>query len=98
MSARFQPGQPVKVRAAFPPGHVRTPYYCRGRSGTVDALAGTYRNPEEVAYGRPGASIPLYRVRFRQADLWPEYAGNDTDNLIIDIFEHWLDPVQEETP
>ena len=32
----------------------------------------------------------LYEVRFRQKDIWPDYAGPDTDTLDIDIYEHWL--------
>ncbi len=98
MSAHFHAGQAVTVRAVFPPGHVRTPYYCRGRTGIVETVAGDFRNPEALAYGQPAAPTPLYRICFRQADLWPDYAGNVTDNLIIDIFEHWLEPAEGATP
>jgi nitrile hydratase len=94
MSApRFAPGQRVRVRAAFPPGHVRTPHYARGHSGTVEAHAGEFANPEELAYGRSGEPlIALYRVRFAQRDLWPDYAGAAQDTLVMDVFEHWLEP------
>lgn len=98
MNARFEPGQPVRVRRAFPPGHVRTPFYCRGRTGVVDTVAGAYGNPEEQAYGRPGPPTTLYRVRFRQADLWPDYTGPADDHLVIDIFEHWLEPAEGTAP
>ena len=92
MSGRFQPGTKVRVRAAFPPGHVRTPYFLRGLDGVVESLAGEFPNPEELAYGRPGMPPrALYRVVFRQSDLWPAYAGSGADTLIADIFEHWLD-------
>lgn len=93
MSERFSPGARVKVRAAFPPGHVRTPYFLRGKEGRVEKLAGKFSNPEELAYGRDG--LPrraLYRVVFRQRELWPAYAGAPADTLIADIFEHWLEP------
>jgi nitrile hydratase len=33
---RFQAGDRVRVRAAYPPGHLRTPYYCRGTADDVD--------------------------------------------------------------
>ncbi|MDA0675484.1 MAG: nitrile hydratase subunit beta [Proteobacteria bacterium] len=98
MSAHFHAGQAVTVRAVFPPGHVRTPYYCRGRTGIVATLVGDFSNPEALAYGQPGAPTPLYRIRFCQADLWPDYAGNAADNLIIDIFEHWLQPAGGKAP
>lgn len=92
MSARFALGEAVRVRAAYPPGHVRTPFYVRGRTGIVDAVAGSYGNPEEMAYGRGGEpALPLYRVRFSGAELWAERA---TDSVVVDIFEHWLEPAQ----
>ena len=94
MSGKFPPGVRVKVRAAFPPGHVRTPFFLRGKEGRIESLAGDFPNPEERAYGRPGLpDRTLYRVVFRQSDLWPAYPGKAADTLVADIFEHWLDPV-----
>ena len=92
MSDAFAIGQPVRVRAAFPPGHVRTPHYLRGRRGVVESIAGRFANPEELAYGRDG--LPrraLYRVRFRQGELWPDYAGSPADTAVVDLYEHWLE-------
>jgi len=91
--ARFKPGDTVAVRRAYPPGHIRTPWYIRGHSGTVVHALGPFPNPEELAYNRPGLPAqPLYRVRFRQAVVWPDYAGNPADTLDIEIFQHWLEP------
>jgi len=92
--ARFPPGAVVRVVARFPPGHVRTPWFLRGRAGAVAELVGSFGNPEDLAYGRPGKPVPLYRVRFRQADLWPDYAGPPADTLVADISEHWLEPME----
>jgi hypothetical protein len=90
--ARFAPGDAVAVRLAHPPGHVRTPTYCRGKCGVVERLCGTYPNPEELAYARSGLPAqPLYRVRFRQRELWPDYRGSDTDTVDIEIYQHWLE-------
>ncbi len=92
MSARFKPGDAVRVRPAFPPGHVRTPFYTRGKTGEVVSVAGHYRDPEELAYGRAGAPAkPLYRVRFAQVELWGAAEAPD-DDLLVDLFEHWLEP------
>ena len=91
MSGRFQPGDRVRVRRAFPPGHVRTPYYTRGKEGEVIAIAGTYHDPEELAYGRGGALVPLYRVRFSQEELWGA-SEQPADDLVVDLYEHWLEP------
>jgi nitrile hydratase len=91
--ARFRAGEPVRVRAAHPPGHVRTPHYVRGRTGVVERLCGTFPNPEERAYGRPGLpGQPLYRVRFDQRDLWRDYGGAAHDTVDVEIYEHWLEP------
>jgi nitrile hydratase len=92
MSDGFAIGQPVRVRVAFPPGHVRTPHYLRGRRGVVESIAGRFANPEELAYGRDGLPArALYRVRFRQTELWPDYAGAAADSAVVDIYEHWLE-------
>lgn len=89
---RFAVGETVKVRRAYPPGHVRTPYYIRGLTGEVERICGLFRNPEQLAYGnRTSEPLPLYRVRFRQADLWPDYAGVSTDTVEVEVFEHWLE-------
>ena len=90
---RFRKGDAVNVRAHDPPGHARAPHYTRGRRGMVKRITGPFPNAEERAYGRPGASEPLYRVRFRQRDLWPDYAGSAPDTLVVDLYEHWLEPV-----
>lgn len=90
---RFAPAETVRVHAWAPPGHVRTPYYLRGHAGRVEAVIGTFHNPEELAYGRKdGPSVTLYRVSFASSDLWPDAATKDGDRLIADIYEHWLEP------
>ncbi len=94
---RFRQGQRVRVASRPSVGHCRTPMYLRGQPATVIALAGRFANPEELAYHQPGLPpIPLYRVRFRHDDLWPDFRGNPGDELEADIFEHWLDPADEE--
>ena len=65
--ARFRPGERVAVRRADPPGHLRTPWYCRGKFGVIERLCGEFGNPEALAYGLSGdPERPLYRVRFSQ--------------------------------
>ena len=96
MSARFAVGAKVAVRAAFPPGHVRTPFFVRGKRGVVTEILGPYRNPEELAYGRSGEpALPLYRVLFQTADLWRDYDGGAGDSTVVDIYENWLEAETE---
>jgi hypothetical protein len=91
--ARFAPGARVKVRFAEPPGHLRTPWYIRGQVGEIERLCGAFANPEELAYNRQGLPAqPLYRVRFRQKQVWPDYRGAAQDTIEIEIYQHWLEP------
>ncbi len=72
-------------------GHIRIPYYVRGKTGEVLELCGFYLNPEDLAVGKTaGPAIPLYRVLFRQSELWPDYDGPPQDTLAIEIYDHWL--------
>ncbi|HLS85414.1 MAG TPA: SH3-like domain-containing protein [Burkholderiales bacterium] len=93
VAPRFAPGDRVRVRKAFPPGHIRTPFYIRGHVGEIERYCGQFPNPEELAYQRDGLPAqPLYRVRFRQADIWPGYRGAAADVLEVEIYQHWLEP------
>ena len=94
MRARFAIGERVRVLARYPPtGHVRTPYYIRGKSGVVADMVGAFPNPEELAVDGDGLPEPtLYRVRFRQTDTWPDYAEDERDTVDVEIYEHWLEP------
>ena len=88
----FSVGDQVRVRIAFPPGHVRTPFYCRGKTGVIERLCGAFANPEELAYNRDGLPPqPLYRVRFTSRELWGEGASQDV--IEIEIYQHWLEAV-----
>jgi hypothetical protein len=93
LPSRFKNGDRVRVLPMFPLGHVRTPWYIRGKSGVVERLCGAYPNPEELAYRRSGLPAqPLYRVRFLQRDVWPDYRGGSTDTVDLEIYQHWLEP------
>ena len=90
--ASFRVGERVRVRRAHPPGHTRTPFYIRGKTGVVERVLAVFPDPEERALGRPG--LPgrrLYRVRFPQPHVWPDYAGSPGDTVDVEIYEHWLE-------
>ena len=94
---RYPVDTPVRIRRAWPPGHVRAPAYLRGCSGVVCRVVGEFGNPEEMAYGRnDGPKLMLYRVRFRQGDIWPDYAGPPQDTLQVEVYENWLEAAAEE--
>jgi len=94
MAARFKSGDEVEVQRLPLQGHIRTPYYVRGKRGWVVEYCGHFLNPEQLAVGdTSGPAIALYRIGFRQKDLWPDYSGLRDDKLFIEIYEHWLAPV-----
>ncbi len=87
------PGQKVRVKLDWPeqrgPCHIRTPHYLRGETGTVVRHLGDHPNPEDLAFNRPAADVPLYHVAFDLAGVWHEGAGRD--ELLVEIYEHWLE-------
>ena len=89
---RFEVGDRVRVKRSFRPGHIRTPSYIRGKDGVVERVCGAFPNPEELAYGFDGEpKRVLYRVRFLQKDVWPDYEGPARDWIEMEIYEHWLE-------
>jgi len=92
-NAAFAPGDAVRVRAGASPGHIRTPWYLRGKTGRVERICGAFANPEELAYGRDGLPARvLYRVRFSMAEVWGDETDRPSDTVDAEIFEHWLTP------
>ncbi|MCC7105008.1 MAG: nitrile hydratase subunit beta [Chloroflexi bacterium] len=96
VAARFKLGEAVRVRFADPPGHIRTPFYVRGKRGWIEHYHGAFPHPEELAYARSGLpETPLYMVGFRQEEIWGPGAPAHGDKLFVDVFESWLEPVDE---
>jgi nitrile hydratase len=90
---KFSPGDTVCIRPGMAPGHIRTPWYLRGKTGRVERICGAFGNPEELAYGRGDrAPVPLYRVRFTMAEIWGAETETPDDTIDAEIFEHWLIP------
>jgi len=94
---RFAAGDTVRVKADWPelrgPCHVRTPHYLRGRVGQVVRALGAFPNPEDLAFARPAEQRALYHVLFEQQPVWGE--GRPGDSLMVEIYEHWLEPAEE---
>lgn len=83
----------VRVKDWFPPGHVRTPFFLRGKTGVIERELGAFENPEQRAYRQKPDMRKLVRVRFTMAEVWGEDAETPTDTLDAEIYEHWLEPV-----
>ena len=92
-ATKYHPGDRVRVRVDSPNHHFRTPTYIQGKTGKVVALCGAFPNPESLAHG--GTGLPqrnLYRVEFAQIEVWDRYQGPQGDKILVDIYEHWLNP------
>jgi len=91
LRSRFRIGDRVRVLHLGKTGHVRIPFYVRGKLGEVVQYCGRYLNPEDLAVGRTdGPTIDLYRVKFARRDLWPADNLPEQDSLVIEIYDHWL--------
>lgn len=53
-------------------------------------------DPDQVAFREPVTRQPLYRVRFAQSDVWPEYESGSKDSVDIEIHQHWLEPADSQ--
>ena len=93
---RFKPGDQVRVKEDFVPGHVRMPAYIRGKTGVVVAESPAYPFPDAHAHGVKAADEPTYDVRFRAEDLWP----NDADPAFVHVgvFQSYLERVEHVAP
>ena len=86
------PGSQVRVRDDWPeargPCHIRTPHYLRGRTGTVVRQLGAFRNPEDLAFARPAATLALYHVAFEPRSIWPDAGAGE---IVVELSESWLE-------
>ena len=87
---RFRPGDKVRVRDDYVPGHVRMPGYVRGKTGVVVAETPVYPFPDAHAHGVKAEDEPTYDVRFRSQDLWPE--SSDPALIHVGLFQSYLEP------
>jgi len=88
---RFQPGDRVRVRDDYVPGHVRMPGYIRGKTGVVVSESPAYPFPDAHAHALAAQDEPTYDVRFRSEDLWPQSA--DAALVHVGVFQSYLERV-----
>jgi len=87
----FKPGDKVRVRSDYVPGHVRMPGYIRGKTGVVVGVSPAYPFPDAHAHGVEAADEPTFDVRFRTEDLWPNSA--DPALVHVGVFQSYLERV-----
>jgi nitrile hydratase subunit beta len=86
---RFQPGDRVRVRDDYVPGHVRMPGYIRGKTGVVVSESPAYPFPDAHAHALAAQDERTYDVRFRSEDLWPQSA--DAALVHVGVFQSYLE-------
>jgi nitrile hydratase subunit beta len=91
----FAAGDRVKVAVRFPIGHFRVPNYIRGKTGVVEKIIEPPAiNNEDEGFGRnAGSKRHYYRISIPMTELWPAYTGSSGDNLLIEVFETWLERI-----
>jgi len=88
---RFLPGDRVRVRSDYVPGHIRMPGYVRGKAGVVVSESPSYPFPDAHAHGVAAADEPTYDVRFRSEELWSNTA--DAALVHLAVFQSYLERV-----
>ena len=88
---RFKPGDRVRVKADYVPGHVRMPGYIRGKTGIVVGESPAYPFPDAHAHGVASQDEPTYDVRFRTEDLWPN--SSDAALVHVGVFQSYLERI-----
>jgi nitrile hydratase len=89
VTPKYKAGERVVIKDFPPSDHTRLPGYLRNRVGVIDAVyEGTYRYffPTTDGIGPP---MPIYLVKFEQADLWGEL-GEPRTILYADLFETYI--------
>jgi len=86
---RFKPGDRVRVKLEYVPGHIRMPSYIRGKTGVVVGESPPYPFPDAHAHGVDAEDEPTYDVRFRSQDLWPN--GADAALVHVGVFQSYLE-------
>jgi len=88
---QFKPGDRVRVKTDYVPGHVRMPGYIRGKTGVVVSESPAYPFPDAHAHGVKADDEPTYDVRFTTEELWPNSA--DPAFVHVGVFQSYLERV-----
>eukprot|EP01084_Bolivina_argentea_P145428 254904_1 len=75
--------------------HVRSPGYIVDQIGEILSNEGLFENDELKSLGINDTKVVIYRVRFKQRDLFPnKQFKNIEDTIDLEILSHWLEPVE----
>ena len=86
-------GENTRTRWRRP--HLRTPGYIFGAKGEIAGSSGDWTLPELFAHGGKDITVPVYRVKFRQKDIWALYHGEEKDDIMVEVSHPWLTVLKE---
>lgn len=89
---RFAVGDEVRVSATYKaPGHTRLPEYVRGHVGRIILLNDGWIFPDTHAHGKGEQPTWVYAVSFDSDVLWPETTTSGRHQVVVDLFEPYLE-------
>ena len=95
---KFLVGQNVKTRRAQNKfvygGHTRLPKYAERSKGKIEICHGAHVFPDAHAHDLGERPEHLYTVSFLASELW-ESPENPNDTLCVDIWESYMEPVND---
>ena len=95
---KFLVGQNVKTRRAqnkfVSGGHTRLPKYAERSKGKIEICHGAHVFPDAHAHDLGEQPEHLYTVSFLASELW-ESPANPNDTICVDIWESYMEPVND---
>jgi nitrile hydratase subunit beta len=92
----FAVGSTVRIANPRTDAHSRLPGYLRGRTGTVERVfEGDYAYFCHTGDGI-GDPMPIYIVAFDPGEIWGARAEDGPSSLYAELFEAYLEPIEED--
>ena len=94
---RFRVGQQVRARCPHrnrfaDGGHTRLPSYVRGGTGRICRAGQAHVFPDSNAHFLGERPEYVYSVRFLMSELWQSDAEHGVDEVVLDLWESYLEP------
>ena len=94
---KFEKGDYVKTRHPSANqfvvgGHTRLPAYASGQTGRIVAYHGCHVFPDAHAHDLGEDPKPIYAVAFAAKDLWGDANAEAKDEVVLDLWEPYLEP------
>merc|ERR1712228_1036112 len=70
--------------------HTRQPGYLINKIGVIQSYQGLFENDELKSLGISDTQVAIYKIRFKQKDIFEDESLNEKDTIDIDVLSHWL--------